>query len=56
MNAENLYKENKDFKDYVDKASHTRNRPKEEILKLKMAGLVGDYYKEKEDERSRNKT
>lgn len=55
MNTEKIYEDNQDFKDYVDKASHTRNRPKEEILKLKMANLVGDYYKEKEDERSRNK-
>lgn len=56
MNTEKFYEENQNFKEYINKASHTRNRPKEEILKLKMAGLVGDYYKEKEDERSRNKT
>lgn len=44
MDLEKFYEEDEDFKEWVDKASHTRRRPKEEILQLKMTRLVGEFY------------
>lgn len=47
MDLKEFYEVNEDFKYWVDKASETRHRPKEEILKLKMAEYVAIYYKER---------
>lgn len=44
MDLEKLYEEDEDFKNWVDRAVYKRHRPKEEILKLKMTRLVGEFY------------
>ena len=45
-----LYQTNKDFKDYVDSYMRNKNVTLEEVLSYKQTQLVGEMYKEQEEE------
>ena len=45
-----LYQTNKDFKDYVDRYMRNRDVTLEEVLSYKQTQLVGEMYKEQEEE------
>ena len=45
-----LYNNNKDFKDYVDRYRRNKNVTLEEVLYYKQTQLVGEMYKEQEEE------
>ena len=42
---ENMYIENKDFKEYVDNYMRNKNIDLKDVLRLKHIQLVGDVYK-----------
>ena len=42
---EHIYKENKDFKNYVDNYMRNKNVELKEVLRLKHIQLVADVYK-----------
>ena len=45
-----LYQMNKDFKNYVDRYMRNKNVTLEEVLSYKQTQLVGEMYKEQEEE------
>ena len=45
-----LYQTNKDFNDYVDRYMRNRDVTLEEVLSYKQTQLVGEMYKEQEEE------
>ena len=45
-----LYQTNKDFKEYVDRYMRNRDVTLEEVLSYKQTQLVGEMYKEQEEE------
>lgn len=45
-----LYQTNKDFKDYVDAYMRNKDVTVEEVLSYKQTQLVGEMYKEQEEE------
>lgn len=44
VDYEELYRKNKDFREYVDRYCMARNIPATEALKHKIVQEVGDYY------------
>lgn len=45
-----LYQTNKDFKNYVDSYMRNKDVTLEEVLSYKQTKLVGEMYKEQEEE------
>ena len=48
VDFEELYRKNKDFREYVDRFCNCRNIPAMEALKFKTVQYVGLYYKGEE--------
>ena len=50
MNLKEMYETNADFRGYVDRYRRNKNVTLEEVLYYKQTQLVGEMYKEQEEE------